>query len=106
MATQTLVIFAIRTRRSPFTQSRPSLATVLIGIALPLSPLAHLLGFSHLPVGFFRALAGMVVAYLVLIELAKRLFFADTEWRLPHLPVAAAGTGCTAALRPSASAPG
>lgn len=93
LATQTLVIFAIRTRRSPFTRSRPSrplllaaLATVLIGVVLPLSPLSHILGFAHLPVGFFLALAGMVIGYLVLIELAKRLFFADPEGRLPHLP--------------------
>jgi Mg2+-importing ATPase len=92
LATQTLVIFAIRTRRSPFTRSRPSaplliaaFTTVAIGVALPLSPLAHLLGFAPLPLGFFLALAGVVAAYLVLIELAKRLFFADPEGRLPHL---------------------
>jgi len=90
LATQTLVIFAIRTRRSPFTKSRPSrplllaaLLTVTIGVVLPLSPLSHTLGFTHLPIGFFLALAGMVVGYLVLIELAKRLFFLDGEGRLP-----------------------
>jgi len=90
LATQTLVIFAIRTRRSPFTKSRPSrplllaaLLTVTIGVVLPLSPLSHTLGFAHLPIGFFLALAGMVVGYLVLIELAKRLFFLDGEGRLP-----------------------
>ncbi len=27
----------------------------------------------------------MIVAYLVLIELAERLFFADPEGRLPHV---------------------
>jgi Mg2+-importing ATPase len=27
----------------------------------------------------------MVVGYLVLVELAKRLFFADPEGRLPHV---------------------
>ncbi|PZS32351.1 MAG: magnesium-translocating P-type ATPase [Pseudonocardiales bacterium] len=92
LATQTLVIFAIRTRRSPFTRSRPSrplllaaLATVTIGVVLPLSPLSGILGFASLPLGFFLALAGMVIAYLVLIELAKRLFFAEPEGRLPHL---------------------
>ncbi len=92
LATQTLVIFAIRTRRSPFTRSRPSLplllaslGTAVVGVLLPLSPLSHLLGFARLPLGFFLALVGMVVAYLVLIELAKRLFFADAEGRLPHV---------------------
>ncbi len=84
LATQTLVIFAIRTRRSPFTRSRPSLpltiaalATVTVGVVLPLSPLAPVLGFAHPPAAFYLALAGMVVAYLVLIEFAKRLFYAD-----------------------------
>ena len=50
---------------------------------MPLTPLARTLGFAHLPLGFFLALAGMVVGYLILIELAKRLFFADPEGRLP-----------------------
>jgi len=92
LATQTLVIFAIRTRRSPFTKSRPSLplllaalGTATVGVLLPLSPLSHLLGFARLPLGFFLALVGMVIAYLILIELAKRLFFADPEGRLPHV---------------------
>ncbi len=90
LATQTLVIFAIRTRRSPFTRSRPStpllvaaLASVAVGVVLPLSPLSGLLGFAPLPLGFFLALVGMVIAYLVLIELAKRIFFAEPEGHLP-----------------------
>ena len=50
LATQTLVIFAIRTRRSQFTRSRPStplLVAVLVGVALPMSPLSSLLGFAR-----------------------------------------------------------
>ena len=92
LATQTLVIFAIRTRRSPFIRSRPSrplllaaLATVAVGVLLPLSPLSHLLGFTRLPFGFFLALVGMVIAYLILIEFAKRLFFAEPQLRPPHI---------------------
>jgi P-type Mg2+ transporter len=92
LATQTLVIFAIRTRRVPFFRSRPSLplilaasAVVAVGTALPYSPLSHLLGFAALPIGFFAALVAMVIAYLVLIEFAKRIFFANPEGRLPSL---------------------
>ncbi|BEP14148.1 magnesium-translocating P-type ATPase [Acidothermaceae bacterium B102] len=92
LATQTLVIFVIRTRRVPFFRSRPSTplmvavgVTVLIGVLLPLSPLSDTLGFASLPVGFFLALAGMVVAYLGLIELAKRIFFAAPEGHLPFV---------------------
>jgi Mg2+-importing ATPase len=82
LATQTLVIFAIRTRRVPFFRSHPSLpltlsalAVVVVGAVLPATPLAHTLGFQPLPGGFFVALAGMVVCYLALIEIGKRYFY-------------------------------
>ena len=64
LATQTLVIFAIRTRRIPFFRSRPSrplllaaLAVVLVGAFLPASPLSAALGFRPLPLPFYGALA-------------------------------------------------
>ena len=41
----------------------------------PATPLAHTLGFRPLPGGFFAALAGMVVGYLALIEVGKRIFY-------------------------------
>jgi Mg2+-importing ATPase len=82
LATQTLVVFAIRTRQVPFLRSRPSLpltltalATVAVAVLLPLSPLAGVLGFSPLPWSFFAALAGMTVGYLVLVELGKVVFY-------------------------------
>jgi Mg2+-importing ATPase len=82
LATQTLVVFVIRTRRVPFWRSRPSrpllaavLAVVAIGAALPYSPFSHQLGFQPLPAPFFAALGGMVIAYLFLVEVAKRRFF-------------------------------
>ncbi len=86
LATQTLVIFAIRTRRIPFFRSHPSLplalaalGVVAVGSALPATPLAHTLGFSPLPVAFFAALAGMVVGYLILIEVGKRIFYRTAD---------------------------
>jgi P-type Mg2+ transporter len=82
LATQTLVIFAIRTRKVPFFRSHPSLPLILaalgvvaVGAALPATPLAHALGFRPLPAAFFAALAGMVVGYLALIECGKRIFY-------------------------------
>ena len=84
LATQSLVIFAIRTRRVPFFHSRPStpltVATfvcVAIGVALPFSPLAGVLGFTALPAAFLAALVVMIVIYLLLIELGKRHFYRD-----------------------------
>ncbi|HEX9066439.1 MAG TPA: magnesium-translocating P-type ATPase [Streptosporangiaceae bacterium] len=82
LATQTLVIFAIRTRRIPFFRSRPSrplllaaLGVVLLGALLPASPIAHELGFRPLPLAFYGALVLMVACYLVLIEAGKRMFY-------------------------------
>jgi P-type Mg2+ transporter len=89
LATQTLVIFAIRTRRVPFLRSRPSvplllaaLGVVMVGAILPAMPFAATLGFQPLPAPFFGALVLMVVAYLVLIELGKRWFFRS----MPGVP--------------------
>ncbi len=82
LATQTLVIFAIRTRRVPFFRSHPSVplvltavSVVIVGSVLPSTPLARTLGFSSLPTAFYAALAGMVIGYLVLIEVGKRFFY-------------------------------
>jgi Mg2+-importing ATPase len=82
LATQTLVIFAIRTRYVPFFRSHPSIeltlaaiTVVLVGAVLPGTPLGSTLGFAPLPGAFFATLVGMVVAYLVLIEIAKWAFY-------------------------------
>lgn len=84
LATQTLIIFSIRTRKVPFVRSLPSallattsLTMVSIGVALTISPLAHTLGFTPLPWQFFAVLGGFVLAYLVLVELAKMMFYAE-----------------------------
>ncbi|WP_280828243.1 magnesium-translocating P-type ATPase [Mycobacterium sp. OTB74] len=84
LATQTLIIFAIRTRKVPFLRSRPSgwltitsLTVVAIGVLITVSPLAHTLGFTPLPWQFFAALGGFVVTYLVLVELAKMVFYSE-----------------------------
>jgi P-type Mg2+ transporter len=84
LATQSLVIFAIRTRRVPFFHSPPStpltVATfvcVAIGVALPFSPLAGVLGFTASPAAFLAALVVMIVIYLLLIELGKRHSYRD-----------------------------
>jgi Mg2+-importing ATPase len=78
---QILVVLVIRTRRSPFWLSRPSrpLAIAIVGalavaVVIPLTPLGDLLGFSPLPLVFWPLLAGIVAAYLTLVELMKRRF--------------------------------
>jgi P-type Mg2+ transporter len=66
----------------PFVRSRPSLpllvttiAVVLVGLALPYSPLAHTLGFRSLPWLFLVILAAMTGTYLALAELGKSYFY-------------------------------
>ena len=81
LATQVLVIFVIRTRGSPFA-SRPhpallltSLGIVGVAMVLPFTPLAGMLGFTPLPPEFFGLLAGLMIVYLVLVEIVKRWFY-------------------------------
>ena len=78
LATQTLVLFIIRTAGNPL-RSRPSLPlavttvlVVLIGVVLPFTPLAATLGFVPLPGAYFVFLGGVTVTYLVLVEVVKR----------------------------------
>lgn len=81
LATQVLVIFVIRTRRSPFA-SRPSrllvatsLAVVAAAVLLPWTPLGTRLGFVPPPAAFFLALAGMVILYLAMVQVIKSWFY-------------------------------
>ncbi len=88
IATQTLVVYVIRTRRIPFFKSRPSLPMLLVptgaalaGAILPYTGLANLLGFTPLPTTFFLLLFAMVVIYLLLVELAKARFYRASQTR-------------------------
>ena len=72
LATQTFVIFAVRTRRVPFWEPAepPLLLSVLavagVGAILPATPLAGALGFVALPAPFFAVLLVFLVLYLAL----------------------------------------
>jgi len=84
LATQTLVLFVIRTSKNPLL-SRPSgplmatcLAVVAFGLYLPFSPLAHMLGFTPLPAAYFVFVAVATAAYLLLVEVAKRRLLRGT----------------------------
>jgi Mg2+-importing ATPase len=82
ICTQTLVIFVIRTRVVPFYQSRPSrlllgstFLIVAIACILPFTVLGNIFGFVHPPVSFYAVLAGLVIGYLVIVELVKIWFY-------------------------------
>jgi Mg2+-importing ATPase len=81
LATQTLVIFVIRTAGPPW-RSRPSRGLAwgvstcaAAGALLPFTPLAPWLAFTPLPPLFFGFLLVMVTAYLGLMEVVKRWFY-------------------------------
>ena len=95
--TQTLIVFAIRTRRVPFFRSVPSvwltastLGVTAVGLTLTFSPLAPFFGFARLGWAFVPILGAIVAGYTLLVETTKALFFHRAVG-----PVApdAAGTG-------------
>jgi Mg2+-importing ATPase len=82
MWTQTLVIYIIRTDKIPFIQSRPSLpltiltlSGILIATSLPFIPYVNTgLGLGPIPGIFFAYLAGIVLVYLILMNVVKKIF--------------------------------
>jgi len=81
MVSQILIVFVIRTFRTPFTSSRPSsqllftcLALLAVVIGLPYTPLGTSLGFVPLPALYFIVLILLVATYLFLVETVKKIF--------------------------------
>jgi Mg2+-importing ATPase len=81
LATQSLVIFVIRTRGHPW-QSRPhplltalSIGVVAVGLIITLTPLGSIFGFILPPAGFYLFLAATVAAYLLVVEVVKRSYY-------------------------------
>jgi Mg2+-importing ATPase len=79
LATQTLVIFIIRTTGNPL-RSRPSLplaittlSIVAIGMLLPFTRLARPLGFVPYSLTYFAYLMAATAVYLILVEIGKRM---------------------------------
>ncbi len=77
LATQTLVVFVIRTTENPFA-SRPSPLLLLaaggalaFAAILPYSPLAPVLGFTPLPALVLLLIAGLTAAYLLVMTAVR-----------------------------------
>jgi Mg2+-importing ATPase len=89
LSTQTLVVFVLRTRKTPFFKSKPgrflvisSLSVVAVAFALPYTPLGAIFKFSPPPVTFYLALVGLIAAYLLLVEVVKKWFLKRYAYRL------------------------
>jgi P-type Mg2+ transporter len=81
LATQTLVVFVIRTAGNPF-KSRPSwplliavLTVVTIASGLPYTLLRDPLGFTPLPLPLLATIALLTVTYLGLVQVVKTWFY-------------------------------
>ena len=82
LATQTLVLFVIRTAGNPL-HSRPSmplvattLGVVALGCILPVTPLAAWFGFVPLPWAHYAFVAVAVATYLLLVQGVKTRLLA------------------------------
>jgi P-type Mg2+ transporter len=81
LATQTLVVFVIRTQANPL-RSRPSrpllvsvLTVVVVAIVLPYTPLGSFLRFTPLPPSLLGTIAVLTLTYLVLVQVVKSWFY-------------------------------
>jgi Mg2+-importing ATPase len=81
LATQTLVVFVIRTAGNPF-RSRPCrpllisvLAVVFTAGVLPYTPLGALLRLTPLPASLLGAVAILAITYLALVQAVKTWFY-------------------------------
>jgi Mg2+-importing ATPase len=78
---QTLVIHMIRTPKIPFIQSRASLplillttASIAVGTIIPFTPLGRSIGMYPMPAIYFPWLIGMILCYMMLATLLKKMF--------------------------------
>jgi len=78
---QTLVIHMIRTPKIPFIQSRASLplvllttASIAVGTIIPYTPLGDMIGMYPMPFMYFPWLIGMILCYMMLATLLKKMF--------------------------------
>ncbi|MFE1744855.1 magnesium-translocating P-type ATPase [Coleofasciculus sp. H7-2] len=76
-----MIVLVIRTRQSILT-SKPgkyllmaTIATAVITLLIPYTPLAGLLGFQPLPIAFLFVLAAIVGLYILCAENVKRVFY-------------------------------
>lgn len=81
-----VIVLVIRSRR-PFFKSRPGkllvLATLFVAGAtflLPLTPLGEVFGFTPLPISFLLLMGAIVVLYVILAEILKRVFYRKVKF--------------------------
>ena len=87
-----MIVLAIRTRQSIFKSSAsPYLTAAVFGSMiftafLPYTPLAKLFGFVPLPLYFYGMIGGVLILYLITVEIAKKMFFKRKRFLSGPLP--------------------
>lgn len=88
LLTQTLIVHMIRTQKIPFIQSCAALpllvmtaVIIMIGIFLPMGPLASYFSLQPLPLSYFIYLPIILLAYMVLTQLLKKFYVKRYGWQ-------------------------
>lgn len=82
VVSQTLIVFAIRTRRIPFFKSLPSIYVVvsailslILGFLLVYGKFANIFSFTRLPLPYFLFLVIILFFYFTVVETGKIIFY-------------------------------
>jgi len=88
LLTQTLVVHMIRTPKIPFITSWASpalmaatLVVMVVGVLLPMGPLAEYFKFQALPTAFFPWLVAILISYALTATLMKRFYIHRFGWQ-------------------------
>jgi Mg2+-importing ATPase len=85
LLTELVIALVVRTRR-PFYRSRPgnlllgsTVVVIAIALVLPYLPFSDIFGFVPLPAPLVLAMIGLTLAYVFVVEVAKKSFYARSE---------------------------
>ena len=88
LLSQTLVIHLIRSPKTPFLQSRAALPLLFmtlvimaVGVFLPMGPLAEYFQLQAMPKDYFPWLGGILLGYVILTTLLKRVYIRKYGWQ-------------------------
>jgi len=88
LLTQTLIVHMIRTPKIPFVTSWASpalmaatLLVMVVGVVLPMGPLAEYFKFQALPAAFFPWLVAILISYGLTTTLMKRFYIHRFGWQ-------------------------
>ena len=88
LLTQTLIVHMIRTPKLPFVHSRPAVAllattmlVMVVGVFLPMGPLAAYFKLQPLPLAYFPYLLAILCGYALLTQAMKSFYLRRYGWQ-------------------------